>query len=377
MVKLQKKVPITAKNLFMHTHRYILRYSILSYRQWLCIMVTLFFFISCKKNEKKIPPPDVSSIQADVALHRFDQAIFQLDTTQLLPSTQKLAAQYPDFFPFYVQELMQLGLWNTADSSQNLPNTAKELSAFINNSDMRGVYDSVQTHFKEADFLKKDFEQAFRYYKYYFPNRRIPDIYTCISAFKVAAFTYDTTALGISLDMYLGKNYPVYSLVGIPKYLSDFYEPSYLVSNSIKAWAMNMMSDEGRQLRLIDKMVRNGKMLYIADKLLPATPDSIKMAYTAEQMQWCEREEFNIWTFFLENNLLYETESRKVDKYVHEAPTSSGMPPESPGNIGSWIGWRIVDSYMKKNPNLSLEALIQMKDGQQILQASGYKPLRP
>ncbi|MBK8443668.1 MAG: hypothetical protein IPL35_09760 [Sphingobacteriales bacterium] len=75
--------------------------------------------------------------------------------------------------------------------------------------------------------------------------------------------------------------------------------------------------------------------------------------------------------------MLYETESRKVDKYVHEAPTSSGMPPESPGNIGSWIGWRIVDSYMKKNPNLSLEALIQMKDGQQILQASGYKPLRP
>ncbi|MBK8442717.1 MAG: hypothetical protein IPL35_04555 [Sphingobacteriales bacterium] len=64
----------------------------------------------------------------------------------------------------------------------------------------------------------------------------------------------------------------MYSLVGIPKYLSDFYEPRYLVSNSIKAWVMNMMSDEGRQLRLIDKMVRNGKMLYIADKLLPPPP---------------------------------------------------------------------------------------------------------
>ncbi|MBK8442716.1 MAG: hypothetical protein IPL35_04550 [Sphingobacteriales bacterium] len=69
--------------------------------------------------------------------------------------------QYPDFFPFYVQELMQLGLWNTADSSQNLPNTAKELSAFINNSDMRGVYDSVQTHFKEAGFPKKILNKPF------------------------------------------------------------------------------------------------------------------------------------------------------------------------------------------------------------------------
>ncbi|MBK8442718.1 MAG: hypothetical protein IPL35_04560 [Sphingobacteriales bacterium] len=93
------------------------------------------------------------------------------------------------------------------------------------------------------------------------------------------------------------------------------------------------------------------------------------MTYTADQMQWCEREEFNIWTFFLENNLLYETESRKVDKYVHEAPTSSVCPRIS-------RKYRLVDrlaycgQLYEKKSELSLEALIQMKDGQQILQAS-------
>jgi hypothetical protein len=52
------------------------------------------------------------------------------------------------------------------------------------------------------------------------------------------------------------------------------------------------------------------------------------------------------------------------------------MPPESPGNTGSWLGWQIIRTYMKKHPEVTLKDLIQLKDAQKILDDSGYRPPR-
>jgi hypothetical protein len=51
------------------------------------------------------------------------------------------------------------------------------------------------------------------------------------------------------------------------------------------------------------------------------------------------------------------------------------MPPESPGNIGSWVGWQLVRTYLKNNSNVKWTDL--MKDNTDpltFLRASKYKP---
>jgi hypothetical protein len=60
-------------------------------------------------------------------------------------------------------------------------------------------------------------------------------------------------------------------------------------------------------------------------------------------------------------------------KYVSEGPTTGGFPKESPGNLGQWIGYRIVKSYMEKQPD-NLMALMNENDYKKILHDSGYKP---
>ena len=59
-------------------------------------------------------------------------------------------------------------------------------------------------------------------------------------------------------------------------------------------------------------MVDKGKRLYILDKLLPQTPDSLKIGYTANQLKGADKNEGLIWNFFVENNLLYETDGQKI-----------------------------------------------------------------
>jgi len=59
---------------------------------------------------------------------------------------------------------------------------------------------------------------------------------------------------------------------------------------------------------------------------------------------------------------------------VNDGPSTVGMPPESPGNVGSWVGWQIVTNYMKNaGENVTLQELLKTKPDV-ILAKSKYKP---
>ena len=98
------------------------------------------------------------------------------------------------------------------------------------------------------------------------------------------------------------------------------------------------------------------------------------MRYSEQKMEWCSNNEANIWAYFIDNEILYSTDIKKFNSYINYAPFAKGMPKDSPGRIAYYIGWKIVNSYMKNNPRLTLAALMQNTQSQEILQQSGYKP---
>ena len=55
---------------------------------------------------------------------------------------------------------------------------------------------------------------------------------------------------------------------------------------------------------------------------------------------------------------------------------TNGFPKESPGNIGKFIGWNIVKSYMSNHKEVTLEQLMNEKSMQKIFDESRYKPLK-
>lgn len=313
--------------------------------------------------------PDVSNIEVDLQIQRFDQDFFVMDTSQLSSESAKLLEQYPEFFPFFHETLMA---WNQPATSFALNDSA--VANFISNPDIRMVYDSVQKKYPNNDFIKKDLTQAFKYHKYYFPNKPIPEIITYISTFNQQGFTLGDNKLGLGLDMHLGQNFELYPSTGYPTYITKEFAPEYLACHAMKLIVSNSYSQTLKRNRLLDEMVFQGKMLYFLDLVLPEVHDSIKLGYTATQEEWCRNNEEQIWSFFIEKKLLYESEISKYDAFTMPGPTTMGMPPSSPGNIGAWVGLQIIRKWAKENPDVPFDELFDIHDGQTILKQARYKP---
>ena len=100
-----------------------------------------------------------------------------------------------------------------------------------------------------------------------------------------------------------------------------------------------------------------------------------KIGYTIDQYQWAEANEFYIWQYFVEKELLYDTDKKLVSRFISPAPFSRfnlELDSESPGRVGQYIGWQIVKSYIKNNPT-SLSKMLQM-DALEIFKNAKFKP---
>jgi uncharacterized protein YjaZ len=108
--------------------------------------------------------------------------------------------------------------------------------------------------------------------------------------------------------------------------------------------------------------------------MLPCTPDSVIMSYSAEEMAGVRDNAGTVWKHFLENEILFETNHMVKKKYLDDRPKTYEIGDAAPGRIGTWVGWEIVRSYMKNNPDVTLVQLMEESDAQKILNASKYAP---
>ena len=118
--------------------------------------------------------------------------------------------------------------------------------------------------------------------------------------------------------------------------------------------------------------------MYIQDLLLPHERATVKIAYSEEELNWVKENELYIWQYFIEEQLLYKTDPKLVQRFLEPAPFSKfylQLDNESPGRVGRWMGWQIIKSYLNQNPETPLEALLRMP-AQQLFQLSKYKPKR-
>ena len=142
----------------------------------------------------------------------------------------------------------------------------------------------------------------------------------------------------------------------------------------MKAVVDDVHPDKSTGRPLIEQIVEKGKQWFLLDKFLPDAPDSIKTGYAKKQLDWIEENEGNVWAYIIKNeNNLYSIEPSTIQTYIGEAPYTQGMPEVSPGNIGQWIGWRIVQEYVKKHDDFSVQQLLET-DPKIIFQEAKYRP---
>ena len=106
---------------------------------------------------------------------------------------------------------------------------------------------------------------------------------------------------------------------------------------------------------------------------LPNKNEEFKLGYTTSQLKGVEENEGFIWNYFTENNLLYETDLLKIRSFVGDGPETVEFGQGSPGFISLYVGRKIIQQYMERNPETTANQLIALDAGK-ILAGSKYKP---
>ncbi len=327
------------------------------------LLIVLSILGSCDKG-KKIP--DVSHINPELKLIRFEKEMYDTDSSEIANKAKQIIEEHPEFAEIYTQIMRER---NQRDSSQ----------LFVMDWLMRGpqlkmLYDTCMVAFNDFSSFEKQLGSAMQYYQYYFPEKETPKIYTCITEFAYQGFTYGDDILAIGIEHHMGSDFPAYKSI-FPNYQYSKFTPEHLVTASMETFAGELVG-ENVEKNLLDAMIQNGKKLYLMDLLLPHTPDSLKLQYTGAQTQWTKDNEFEIWSFLINEDLIYNSKKRDYMKYILPGPHSPGMPPDAPGKVANYIGWQIVNKYMQNHPEKTVQDLIAIKDAQKILNQSKYKGRR-
>ncbi len=304
------------------------------------------FFLSCdkKSNEEK----KVAAIPLELKIVRFDKIFFETPSKDL----DKIKTEFPFFFPSGNDDSvwlhkMQDPLW-------------------------RELYTEVQKKYADIEPVRSELTTLFKHIKYYFPKTKTPKIITVISEmdYNNKAIYADSLVI-ISLELYLGKEHKFYQF---PNYIKQNFEEKQImpdVVNSFSSRKIPVVTDKN----LLGQMIYHGKQLYLKDLLLPDYNDAEKMGYTMEQINWCVENEAYMWRYFLEKEMLYSDDKKLIPRFINPAPFSKfylEIDNESPGQVGAWIGWQIVRSYMKNN-DVSIENLLKM-NAKELFEKSKYKP---
>ena len=148
----------------------------------------------------------------------------------------------------------------------------------------------------------------------------------------------------------------------------------YIPVDAVRGWMESEFEPDAAKRDLLSSMIYQGKILYLLKKLLPETDDTLLTGYSASQLKWCYENEKNIWSFFVEKQLLFSTNQELYSKYTTEGPATSGFPKESPGNVAAFTGWQIVNAYMNEHSEETLDKLMKQNDAAALLRDSKYKP---
>jgi len=330
---------------------------------YLILIILLAFFSACSENKFKI---DVSAIDVKLKIQRFDKDLYATNPTNVLAEVPVLEKKYPHFFELYTTQVLKIGSSSERDFFFRLKD-------FLTHPDWASVYKDVNEQFNDLTVFEKQLTLAFKHYKYYYPSKQIPEIYTCMSGFNYAVFT-DENVLGIGLDFYLGKSCTFYEMAQFPQYQRYNLVKERMIVDCMQAIALTDFQFNDSVNNLMAQVIHNGKIQYFMHALMPEVPDTLLFGYTPLQLEWASSYEEKIWAYMVEQKHLFTDDDLVIRKYIEPAPFTSYFTNNSAPRLGVYIGWRIVQTFMENNPEVTLQDLMAMTDYNYILTMSSYNP---
>lgn len=321
-------------------------------------LILLLLLSSCK--DEKCHEELAVSAPAEISIERTEEELFasesQEDVLQFLNNHPDLAKTFWHDFQYPNHQIL-----------------ARQIFQQVAHPTVRDtVYQESVNAFNDAEDFEKELSEIIGRLQALFPEAKTPTIKTAITVFYNDLIVSDSLMV-IGLDHFVGaKASYAPSAELYPEYVLRRYNYDHLPS-LIAFFLAGQFVEPGKESSLLSEMIDFGKTYYLASRLVPCAADSLIIGYTAQNMIDIADNREIIWANFIENQILYTTDHQVKKKFIDERPNVYEIGEKCPGRIGAWVGWEIVEEYMKNN-DVGIHELLNETDHHKIFEKSGYKP---
>ena len=327
------------------------------------ILLIFFVFNSCKKNDVK-----------DIEIFRFDKELSSVDSVNIDKKLLKWDTSFYDFISYYYRDVLDIQNYNhNRLEEQMLLGAYDENFASQNNI----ILTAIENEFADFNDIITNIEKVVSNIHTLFPDLVVPTAVVTINAENSAGMMFKGDTIVLPLEKYLGdkfynNNPQMYPPTTVPRYLTKTWDKKFIVRDILENWC-NVQFDRFQKTTFLDNLIYKGKIMYIVRKCMPDSPLEDILKFSKEEIRWCEMHEQNIWNEILKMDIMYSSDESNYISFFNDSPFTRGMPPESPGRLGYFVGYKIISQYME-NEDVRMLDLMQNTNSQEILLKSKYNP---
>lgn len=155
----------------------------------------------CVGCQWQLKPTDDTETQA-VSVQRYDRIESLYLTTGDYAALQQMKTYFPEQTRMLIEDVLRLGQVNDADINT-------KFLYFFQDSTLQRMLADVQLQYSNMDDVNEELEASFERLHKELPHLELPEVYAQIGSFD-QSIIIGTGTLGISLDKYLGEDYPFY-----------------------------------------------------------------------------------------------------------------------------------------------------------------------
>ncbi|NDW13005.1 gliding motility lipoprotein GldB [Bacteroides sp. 214] len=300
-----------------------------------------------------------------ISVIRYDRLQYEYAAFDSYAAVQKMNTTYS----WLTQTLLQdvLGIGQVFEDGIN-----QKMQAYFQDSTRLQLLIDVQEKFADISHIEKGLTKGFKRLQKEIPGIRVPEVYTQVSALNESVVIVDSL-LAISLDKYMGTDYPLYSRYYHPYQCSSMI-PERILPDCFRFYLLSeYLFPDNLRGSLLEIILYRGKINYVVQEILGYKSAEKMIGYSNEEITWCKENRKQIWEYINSTGQLNTTDPMVIRRYIHPAPHTSYFGENSPAFIGVWLGMEIVSSYMKHN-NISIRELLEMNDYRKLLEESRFKP---
>lgn len=220
------------------------------------IMAVVLFCSACEWKFKPNEDIDASSL----SVQRYDRLESRYLTTGDFSALQQMNTDYPIETRTLIEKMLQLGTITDA-------NISNRFLMFFQDSTLQALIADAEAEYANMDDINEQLEKSFMRLKSWIPHMKQPVFYAQIGALDQSVVIGEHS-VGISLDKYMGANYPLYKKFYSEQQRStmsrEFIVPDCLTFYLLSIFPMQDFDNRPQ----LDRDLHMGKIMWAVNKAM-------------------------------------------------------------------------------------------------------------